>query len=101
MVQIYQIAIDDKGKSGDLVGCGDSAVPAQVEVPATQGVLKAAMQALLTIKDRTYGESGLYNALYQSNLQVDRVTIDAGKATIELSGSMMLGGVCDDPRVEA
>ncbi len=101
MVKIYLIAIDDNGKSGDLVGCGDSAVPVQVEVPATQGVLKAAMQALLAIKDRQYGESGLYNALYQSNLQVDRVTIESGKATVELSGTMMLGGVCDIPRVEA
>ncbi|RPJ00498.1 MAG: hypothetical protein EHM39_04760, partial [Chloroflexi bacterium] len=101
MVNIFLIAVDDNGISGDLVGCGDSAVPVQVEVPATQGVLKAAMQALLAIKDRHYGESGLYNALYQSDLQVDRVVIEGGKATIELSGSMMLGGVCDNPRVEA
>jgi len=101
MVNIFLIAVDDNGISGDPVGCGDSAVPVQVEVPATQGVLKAAMQALLAIKDRQYGESGLYNALYQSDLQVDRVVIEGGKATIELSGSMMLGGVCDNPRVEA
>lgn len=101
LVQVFLIAIDDNGKSGDLVGCGDSAVPVQVEVPATQGVLKAAMQALLDIKDRMYGKSGLYNALYQSNLQVDRVVIEGGKASVELSGTMMLGGECDNPRVEA
>ena len=29
------------------------------------------------------------------------MTIAGGKATINLSGSLVLNGVCDDPRVEA
>jgi hypothetical protein len=29
------------------------------------------------------------------------VTLSAGKATIKLSGTLMLGGVCDNPRVKA
>ena len=84
------------------MGCGDSVVPVQVEIPTTQGVLKAALQALLSVKDQYYGQSGLYNALYQSDLQVENVSIDNnGKASIYLTGSLVMGGECDTPRVRA
>jgi hypothetical protein len=100
-VKIFLIALEDNGQSGILVGCGDSAVPVTVIIPRTQGVLKAALEKLLSIKEQYYGESGLYNALYQSDLQLKSVTIDQGKAIIHLKGTVMLGGVCDAPRVEA
>jgi len=100
-VQVYLIAVDDNGQAGIPVGCGDSAVSVQVEVPPTQQVLKAALVALLSIKDQFYGESGLYNALYQSDLQVDSVRIDSGKASVYLSGTLLLGGECDNPRIQA
>ena len=100
-VQVFLIALEDDGQSGRQIGCGDSAVPVQVVVPHTQGVLRAALEALLSIQDRYYGESGLYNALYQSDLRVERVTIEDGEAVVNLSGTLMLGGVCDNPRVEA
>jgi len=101
MVQIYLIAMDDTGQTGTPVGCGDSAVPVQVEIPPTQAVLKAALDALLSIKDQYYGQSGLYNALYQSDLQVDGVSIDGGQATVYLTGTLLMGGECDSPRVQA
>lgn len=100
-VKVFLIAIDDNGQSGTLVGCGDSAIPVTVTIPRTQGVLKAALQKLLSIKEQSYGESGLYNALYQSDLALRSVTIDQGTAIIHLTGTLMLGGVCDNPRVEA
>ncbi len=34
-VQVFLIAVDDNGKSGLPVGCGDSAVAVQVETPPT------------------------------------------------------------------
>jgi hypothetical protein len=43
----------------------------------------------------------LYNALYQSDLQLESVTVEAGKAVIKLTGSLTLGGECDNPRVAA
>ena len=101
MVNIYLIALEDNGVSGKLVGCGDSVIPVQVEIPPTHGVLRAALEALISTKDQYYGESGLYNALYQSDLQLAGVTIEGVKAIIHLTGSLMLGGVCDNPRVEA
>ncbi|MCX6036201.1 MAG: GerMN domain-containing protein [Chloroflexi bacterium] len=100
-VQIFLIAVDDNGQTGIPVGCGDRAVPVQVEIPPTQGVLKAALVALLSVKDQYYGQSGLYNALYQSDLQVETVRIDSGKASVYLTGTLMMGGECDAPRVQA
>jgi hypothetical protein len=100
-VQIYLIGLEDNGQGGSPVGCGDSTIPVQVEITPTQGVLKAALEKLLSIKDQYYGQSGLYDALYQSDLQVESVTIEAGKTTVNLTGSLILGGECDDPRVQA
>jgi hypothetical protein len=64
-------------------------------------VLKAALVALLSIKNQNYGQSGLYNALYQSALQVDSVSIAGGKASVYLTGTLKMGGECDNPRVQA
>ena len=100
-VKIVLIALEDNGQSGTLVGCGDSAIPINVTIPRTQGVLRAALEKLFSAKQQFYGESGYYNALYQSDLRVASVTIEQGKATIRLTGTLMLGGACDAPRVEA
>jgi hypothetical protein len=62
--------------------------------------MKAALVALLSVKEQYYGQSGLYNALYQSDLQVDKVSIDNGKASVYLTGSLLMGGECDIPRVQ-
>jgi hypothetical protein len=102
MVKIFVIAVDDNGQAGIPVGCGDSAVPVMVEIPPTQEVLKAAVEALLSVKDEYYGQSGLYNALYQSDLQVESVSVDTnGKASVYLTGNLIMGGDCDTPRVLA
>ncbi len=100
-VQIFLIAIEDNGQTGLSIGCGDSAIPVQVEIPPTQGVLNAALTALLSVKSQYYGQSGLYNALYQSNLQVESLSIDNGKASVYLTGTLSMGGECDTPRVQA
>jgi len=66
MARIFLIGVNDNGQAGLPVGCGDSAIPVPVEFPPTAGVLKSALVALLSVKDQYYGQSGLYNALYQS-----------------------------------
>jgi len=101
MVKIVLIALEDNGQSGTLVGCGDSAIPIHVTIPRTHGVLRAALEKLFSARQQFYGESGYYNALYQSDLDVSAVTIEQGRATIHLAGTIMLGGTCDAPRVEA
>jgi len=100
-VQVFLIAVGDNGQTGSAVGCGDSAVPVQVQTPPTSQVLQAALATLLSIKDQFYGQSGLYNALYQSDLQVESITIVAGKASVYLTGTLLMGGECDTPRVRA
>jgi hypothetical protein len=100
-VKIFLILLEDNGQSGLGVGCGDSVVPISVFIPPTQGVLKASMEKLLTAKQQFYGDGKYYNALYQSNLEVESVTIEQGKASVHLSGTVMLGGECDTPRFAA
>jgi hypothetical protein len=100
-VKFFLVAINDNGVSGKLIGCGDSLVPVIQEIAPTQGVLRAALEALLGLQQQYYGQTGLYNALYQSNLTIEDVRIENGKATIRLTGRLLLGGVCDNPRLEA
>jgi hypothetical protein len=100
-VAIYLVAVGDNGVSGKLIGCGDSLVPMEKQITPTLGVLRAALNELLKLQGmQYYGESGLYNALYQSKLTVKDVAIVNGEAQIYLQGSLTLGGECDNPRVD-
>jgi hypothetical protein len=47
-----------------------------------------------------YGQSGLYNALYLSDLSIADVAVIDGEARIDLVGELIIGGVCDIPRIE-
>jgi hypothetical protein len=101
-IKIFLVAIEGSESAGTKVGCGDTLVPVEQTIPPTKAPLTAAMSALLAMKTQYYGQSGLYNALYQSSLSVQRVVIDeTGKATIKLVGTIQLGGECDSPRVIA
>jgi hypothetical protein len=99
-VKVFMIALNDAGKTGTKIGCGDSLVAVERSIPNTQGVLNATLNELLSIREKTVG-AGLYNALYQSTLKVDGVSLASGKATIQLSGKLVRAGVCDDPRIKA
>lgn len=92
---LYFVALNDNGDSGKAIGCGDSLVPV-----ATTGVtLEETLKAFFALKDQNYGQSGLYNALYNSALKVDQIT--AGPApSVALSGVVSLGGTCDTPRFQ-
>jgi hypothetical protein len=95
-LHIYLIALEDAGKSGPKVGCGDSLVA--VDVRAEDNI--SALQTVLVQHSQYYGQSGLYNALYQSSLTISRFEAAAGKFEVDLTGDLTLGGVCDNPRVE-
>lgn len=99
-VRIYLIALNDNGKSGQDIGTGDSLVKVDRTISTPQTPLKAAFDELLSLKDPYYGNSRLYNALYRSDLKLDKATITDRKAEVYLSGSLSLGGVMDNPRVE-
>lgn len=97
---IYLVALEDAGRSGIEIGCGDSLVPVEVQIKPTVAPLTAALENLLAINTRTYGQSGLHNALHRADLTVESVDIDNGEAQIQLSGDIQAGGVCDVPRIE-
>jgi hypothetical protein len=95
-VQIFLIDLE-----GGTIGCGDAVVPVTRQITPTAAPLRAALNELFSLKSQMYGESGLYNALYQSDLRIDRVAIVNGQAQVSLSGRLLIGGVCDEPRVVA
>jgi hypothetical protein len=100
-VEVYLVAVGDDGQGGERIGCGDSLIPVTRQIAPTTEPLRSALEELLSIHEQFYGESGLYNALYQSDLVVESIERDGGSATIRLRGRMQLGGVCDNPRFEA
>lgn len=102
LLQIGLIALEDGGSSGPLVGCGDSLVlvtQISEEVLNPEEQIEAALEALFAIDGSSYGESGLYNALSPSDVTVDSVHLEDGELEVQLSGSLLSGGTCDDPRI--
>ncbi|QPC84694.1 LysM peptidoglycan-binding domain-containing protein [Phototrophicus methaneseepsis] len=98
---IYLIALEDAGATGEEIGCGDSLVPVEVAIEPTIAPLTAALTYLFENNEQYYGQSGLYNPFYNSDLSVDGIDIIGGNAQIELSGELSLAGACDNPRIES
>lgn len=99
--KIFLIALEDGGASGKPIGCGDSVIPVTVDILPTRAILRGSLEKLLSLHDAYYGESGLYNALYQSRLTISDVRIENRVAIISLTGQLVQGGVCDTPRIQA
>ncbi len=98
-IKIFFVALSDNGKSGKAIGCGDSIVGVERAVSSPENdLVAAALAALFQEKNAYYGESGLYNSLAGSNLQIKKISAVNGVYTVELSGAVSLGGSCDDPR---
>ncbi len=95
---VYLVDLEDNGANGPLIGCGDSLDSLNLTETTTMQPIEAAITALVTETAQTVG--GLYNVFYQSNLTVNSATISGSTASIDLSGQLMLAGVCDNPRVE-
>ena len=98
---IYLVALGDDGASGERIGCGDSLVPVTVEIADGNTVeerIGLALTKLFSLRERDYGQSGLVTVLADSRLSVERVAVRDNVAAVYLSGTIALGGVCDDPR---
>lgn len=100
-LMVYYIATDDNGTSGDKIGCGDSVVPVETPAVTTTDVIKSSFASLLTNHKKDYGQSGLYNALYQSNLTYVSSNVNDDTVTVVLTGTITQGGECDAPRIKA
>lgn len=99
-VIIYLIAIEDAGVSGKKIGCDDSLVPFELPSGSTLDSPWNAIETLLSLSESYVGNSGFYNAFYQSDLKLIHFETQDGIARVELEGELILGGVCDSPRIE-
>lgn len=100
---IYLVALNDNGKTGTQIGCGDSLVPVEIKFnnKEKETPINAALEKLLAIKEQKDSKTGLYNGLFQSNLKIEKITSDRqNKTGIYLTGTVALAGTCDTPRFE-
>ncbi len=103
-LMFYLIAPNDGGVSGPVVGCQDSIVAVNSGQNATGSLMtqmSASLAALFTIGSDTYGQSGLVDELNKSILSVSSISISGTTATIHLTGTLKLSGVCSDERQQA
>ena len=100
-VQIFLVALEGNLEGVEQIGCGDQLVAVDVVIQPTVAVLRAAITELLAVDSEYYGQSGLYNALYQSDLEIDKLGLQNGLASIYLTGDLLVGGTCDSPRIQA
>lgn len=98
---VYYIALDDGGQTGEEVGCGDSLIAAFTEPVTFKDQLKATMDRLLADDNMHHGGSGLYNALYKSDLTFTNGSFSDGTVRVNLKGAVRQSGVCDAPRIQA
>lgn len=98
---IYFIAVGDNGVSGDKIGCDDSVVAVTGLPVSSDNVIRRSIQQLISNRSQDYGQSGLYNALYQSNLAYVSSSVSDDTVTVSLTGDIKQSGVCDSPRIQA
>lgn len=96
--------VDIEGEGEEKIGCGDTLVMVSKSFDGTlttEEKITKALEALFAIKSYNYGQSGLFNGLGdQTDLQVDKVEINGEQTTVWISGKVVSGGTCDDPRIE-
>lgn len=99
-VTAFYIAEGDGGISGPAFGCGDSAVAVTSPAISFTDPVEAAFRTLLENKDMEVGESGLRNALWQSDLSVKSVDRSGPTVMVNLEGTLTVAGECDIPRAQ-
>ncbi len=97
-VKVYLVAVGDAGKSGRKIGCDDSLVPVTRTVEAGASPLEAAIRELLSVP-REY-DARLGNYWFGENLRVRDASVRGGTATIRITGTLFVAGICDEPRIE-
>lgn len=116
-IDLYGVLLEDAGVEGEPIGCGDSLVVVR-EYESEQyrylvgedvfftpeGALVEALRELISVDNEmiesTYEAGSYYTAAYQPQLTVEGVEKNGSVANVFLSGEVMLGGVCDAPRLK-
>lgn len=97
----YLVALGDGGKGGLPAGCGDSLVAVARTSPYRSDAVAAAIEDLLAIRDKYYGQSGLYDPLWNASLTLDSVRGDGAHGLIRLNGSVAPANRCDALRIQS
>jgi len=102
-INIYLVAVGDDGKTGKKIGCGDSLIAVTRTIEKTAAPLTVAIRELLQTPQHPSvdGRSNLENFWKGRNLKVRSVSIVNHTASIRLSGTLSVSGVCDEPRIES
>ena len=99
-VKVYLVAVGDNGKNGKKIGCEDSLVAVNRTIEPTSAPLKAALDELLsTPEEQNEGGKQLGNFWKGSDLKVKRVSLKGGTASIWITGTLTVAGICDEPRI--
>lgn len=106
-LQVAVVKMEDDGKSGEKIGCGDSII--YIEKTAEGIKLEDSRKIQLALKElfaigATTVEGPYYNGLQHSkNLNVDSVNEtnngDSSIVSVLISGELISAGTCDDPRI--
>ena len=99
-IKIYLVALGDDGKNGKKIGCEDSLIAVTRTIKKTAAPLTSAIRELLVIPDAD-GTPKLQNFWKGRNLKLRSISIVNHTAAIHFSGEMLIGGVCDEPRIES
>ena len=103
--KMFLITPEKISRNGEKIGCGDGIISVPVfnedKVDTITDKLTSAYNQLLNFKTTKPPADDQVNALANSDLKLDSVDFKDGKATVNISGQLSLGGVCDNPRVEA
>jgi len=100
-LSLFYVAVGDDGVSGTRIGCDDSLVMRTTEPVTFTDQVEASFDRLLGDHAQQLGESGLRNALYQSDLSYVDSTVSGDTVTVDLTGKLTSSGTCDDPRIIA
>lgn len=104
-VAVFFVDVGNRRNIEETFGCDDSLsyLVRQLEGEdlTINEKVETAITYLISTEDRYVGKGGLYNVFYNSNLTLDKVDISDSTAKVYLDGELILGGACDNPRVEA
>jgi hypothetical protein len=97
---LFYIDYEDGGVNGTLIGCNDSLISVTTSLPTTLTSRADVLTEVYTLQlSGTNQPVGAETAVDQ-NLTIDTITVMSGNATVALSGTVAIGGVCDLPRIK-
>jgi len=82
---------------GDLFGCNDKIIFKNIEGEYN---LKQLLEKMFSFSEYDETED-FYNVFQNSDLKVENLGIENRVLIVELFGELMMGGMCDNPRVSA